>query len=156
MVDEEWFLLMDFDSIRRQIVRAGGTPGEPAQEKIFDEFEGVYHVTLSPQVKANYLIMNGSAYCTQPGGSWMRFWPLEEWRSVHEAFPNDAVANTLPQGVFVCADYAYECVYFAVDLASPRGRVYGLGASRVGVAGADFNEFVARVADDSDEVHNYG
>jgi len=85
----------------------------------------------------------------------MRFWPLDEWRPVHDAFPDDVVAKSLPSGTFVCADYGYECVYFAVDLTSPQGRVYGLGQSHAGVAGADFDEFVARVAEDSDEVHNY-
>jgi len=146
---------MNFDTIRHQIIRAGGVPGEPAQERDFLEFEDAHRIKLVPQVKANYRTMNGSAYCTEPGGSWMRFWPLGEWRSVHEAFPADAVANSLPLGTFVCADYGHECVYFAVDLTSPEGRVYGLGKSRAGVAGSDFNEFIARVAEDSDEVHNY-
>lgn len=146
---------MNFSSIRHQILQAGGIPGEPAQEKDFLEFEDAHRVKLVSQVRSNYLIMNGSEYCTEPGGSWMRFWPLDEWRPVHDAFPDDVVAKSLPSGTFVCADYGYECVYFAVDLTSPQGRVYGLGQSHAGVAGADFDEFVARVAEDSDEVHNY-
>lgn len=147
---------MNFNSIRDQILLAGGIPGEPAKEGDLLEFERVHQIKLVPQVKANYLIMNGSAYCTEPSGSWMRFWPLGEWRSVHDEFPDDAVAKSLPFGTFVCADYGYECVYFAVDLTSPQGRVFGLGKSRAGIAGSDFSEFVTRVAADSDELHNYG
>lgn len=146
---------MDFTCIRQQILQDGGTPGEPTQDHIFIAFEKTYRLALPAQIIANYLVMNGSASCIDPGGIWVRFWPIDEWRPAHEMFPESAVALSLPKGAFVCADYACECIYFAVDLTSPQGCVYGLGAARTGLAGADFNEFVARVAADSEQLHNY-
>lgn len=147
---------MDFNDIRIQLTQAGGEPGEPAYEDMFAEFERKFGVSLSAQVRSNYLLMNGSSHYTAPGESWMRFWPLEDWRRVHEVFPDDAVAKSLSRHTFLCADYAYECVYFAIDLASTSGRVFGLGQNYAGIAGSTFAEFVERVAENSDEVHSYG
>lgn len=43
-----------------------------------------------------------------------------------------------------------------IKLAPTFGYVYGLGATRLGLAASSFSEFVARVAVDSDELHSYG
>lgn len=149
---------MNFDIIREQIILAGGLPGMPAASALFESFERRYHVLLPEQVKSNYARMNGSEYSTDGATSWMRFWPLDEWRPAHQAFPDDAVANSLSPSAFVCADYAFECVYFLIDLgpdSSSYGSVFGMGATRLGLAAASFAAFIERVAQDSDEIHSY-
>ena len=150
---------MNFDVILRQIVSENGVPGAPASEDLFEQVERRYCINLPPDVKQNYLIMNGSQDYTSGHGSWMRFWPLEDWRPAIQEFPSDSVARSLSRQAFVCADYGIECVYFAIDLDDlwpTFGYVYGLGATRPGLAASSFSEFVARVAVDSDELHSYG
>jgi hypothetical protein len=149
---------MNFNDIRLQILSENGVPGAPASEALFEQVERRYCINLPADVKHNYLFMNGSKSYTNGFGSWMRFWPLEDWRpSIHE-FPADRVVKSLSTLTFVCADYGIECVYFVIDLdeLSPTfGYVYGIGATRLGLAASSFSEFVARVGVDSDELHSY-
>lgn len=150
---------MNFDHIRHQIASENGVPGAPANDDLFELVERHFCINLPADVKRNYLIMNGSHNYTNGFGSWMRFWPLEDWRSAIQEFPEDSVASSLSRQTLICADYGIECVYFAIDLdyLSPTfGYVYGLGATRPGLAATSFSEFVARVAVDSDKLHNYG
>ncbi|KGF81757.1 hypothetical protein IA69_10890 [Massilia sp. JS1662] len=149
---------MNFDDIQRQIASENGVPGTPADKALFEQVERRYSINLPTDVKQNYLIMNGSQSYTSGFGSWMRFWPLEEWRPAIEEFPGDSAAKYLSRQTFVCADWGIECVYFVIDLdeLSPTfGHVYGLGATRPGLAASSFSEFVARVCVDSDELHSY-
>lgn len=150
---------MNFDIIREQIILADGLPGMPAADALFEAFESKYHVLLPEQVKSNYTRMNGSLDYTDGTTSWIRFWPLDEWRPAQQAFPDEAVANSLSPSAFVCADYALECVYFLIDLdqdASSYGSVFGMGATRLGLAAASFTAFIECVAQDSAEIHSYG
>lgn len=150
---------MNFDDIRDQILFAPGVPGAPADEALFEQVERRYCINLPADVKQNYLIMNGSQSYTSGFGSWMRFWPLEDWRPAIQEFPADSVAKSMSRQTFVCADYGIECVYFVIDLdkLSPTfGHVCGLGATRPGPAASSFSEFVAKVGADSDELHSYG
>jgi len=150
---------MNFDDIRRQILSENGVPGSPADVALFEQVEQRYRINIPKDVKQNYLIMNGSRSYTSGLGSWMRFWPLEDWRPADQEFPADSVAKSLSRQTFVCADYGIECVYFVIDLdeLSPTfGCVYGLGATRPGLAASSFSQFVARVGVDSNELHSYG
>ena len=107
---------MNFDDILRQILSENGVPGVPADEALFEQVERRYCINLPTDVKQNYLIMNGSQSYTSGFGSWMRFWPLEDWRPAIQKFPSDSVAKSLSGQIFVCADYGIECVYFVIDL----------------------------------------
>lgn len=150
---------MDFNAIREQLASVNGKPGMPADEQKFESFERRYHLKLPVDVKLNYSIMNGAEHYTDGHGSWMRFWPIEDWRPAHQEFPDDGVVKFLPAQVFICADYAYECVYFVIDLdtLSPTfAHVYGLGGTRAGLAATSFSEFVTRVSENSDDLHCYG
>jgi hypothetical protein len=136
-----------------------GLPGAPASEDLIEQVERRYCIKLPPDIKGNYLFMNGSQNYTSGQGSWMRFWPLEDWRPATQEFASDSVTTCLSSKTFVCADYGIECVYFAIDLDDQLptfGYVYGLGATRPGLAASSFSEFVAKVAVDSDELHSYG
>jgi hypothetical protein len=149
---------MNFNVILQQVLSENGVPGEPGSEDLFVKVERRYGIRLSTDVKQNYLIMNGSLDYTSSGLGF-RFWPLQDWRPAIQEFPDDSAARSLSIQTFVCADYGIECVYFAIDLddRSPTfGYVYGLGATRPGLAASSFSEFVARVVVDSDELHSYG
>jgi CDP-diacylglycerol--glycerol-3-phosphate 3-phosphatidyltransferase len=148
---------MDFHTVREQLISLGGTPGTPASQKLFESVERRYGVRLPADVKRNYLIMNGAE--TYTDASWMRFWPIEEWRPACTEFPNDHVASSLPEQMLICADYAIECVYYVIDLnnkSSTFGYVFGLGSTHSAIAAKTFSEFVMRVIQDSDELHTYG
>lgn len=148
---------MKFNVILQQILSENGVPEEPASEDLFEQVERRYDIRLPTDVKQNYLIMNGSHDYTS--GLGFRFWPLQEWRPAIQKFPHDSAARCLSRQTFICADYGIECVYFAIDLGNRSatfGYVYGLGATRPGLAATSFSEFVARVAVDSDELHSYG
>lgn len=150
---------MNFDAILRQLASENEEPGTPADDALFEQVERRYRINLPADVKRNYLIMNGSHCYTSGFGSWMRFWPLEEWRPAIQKFPAHTLVRSLSRQTFVCADYGIGCVYFVIDLdelAPTFGSVYGLGATRLGLAASSFSEFVTRVAVDSDELHSYG
>ena len=153
-----WWRPADFSIIRRQILSDDGTPGASANDQLLGAFEQRHQRLLPTDVKSNYAIMNGSRDYTEEQHGWMRFWPIDDWRPAPQQFPDDSVASALPRHMFVCADYAYECVYFVIDLdaaSATYGAVYGLGATRAGLAATSFSEFVDRVANNSDALHSY-
>lgn len=148
---------MDFNTIRDHLMSLGQTPGAPAAEHALASFERRHDVSLPSDVRQNYSIMNGSEAWTD--GAMIRFWPIDEWTPATREFAGDDVLEAMSPRVFVCADFGIECAYYVIDLdkASPTfGHVYGLGATRPGHAAANFSEFVAKVAEDSGDLHNYG
>jgi|KBSMisStandDraft_5_1062788.scaffolds.fasta_scaffold186510_2 hypothetical protein len=150
---------MDFHTVREQLIYLDGTPGGAASPELIESVELQYGLQLPADVKRNYLIMNGAVSYTDGHGSWMRFWPIEEWRPACTEFPNDNVAKSLPKHMLICADYAIECVFYVIDLdnkSSTFGYVFGLGSTRLGIAARSFSDFVTKVIQDSDELHTYG
>lgn len=153
-----WWRAANFHSIRRHILADQGTPGASASGQLLGAFEQRHQRLLPADVKSNYAIMNGAHDYTGEQHGWMRFWPIEDWRPAQQQFPDDTVAGALPPHMFVCADHAYECVYFVIDLdaaSATYGAVFGLGATRTGLAAISFSEFVERVANNSDALHSY-
>ena len=149
---------MTFEWVRDHLIAAGKQPGNPATLEDCQAFQTAYNCTLPQAVRAAYAVMNGSNYSTDEQASWIRFWPLQEWKRVKEAFPNDPVAQSAPEETFVIADYAIECVFYVLCLqqASPMyGSVLALGATQISTVSASFPEFLSMVKVNSDSLHNY-
>ncbi len=148
---------MSFDQIHRELkhlygrVRAGASPAS------IDSFQTRYAVRLPDDMRAAYLLMDGADDSTNPERSWMRFWLIEEIVPARDELPmGDAAPDA--DSLFVIADYAIECVYYAIQLSpgSPTfGHVYGIGATHVPEVAASFSEFVQLVLADSGRLHSY-
>jgi hypothetical protein len=150
---------MGFNVIRDHLISLDRTPGAPAAKHLLEWFERRYGVSLPADVKTNYSIMNGAADSTDGHTSFIRFWPIEDWKPATQEFTNDHVLSSLAPNVFVCADYGIECVFYVIDLdnASPTfGHVHSIGATLPGLAARSFSEFIMKVAEDHDDLHNYG
>lgn len=151
--------MMDFNTIRDHLIALDKTPRAPAAEHLLESFERRYAVSLPADVKKSYLIMNGADDSTDGYTSWIRFWPIDEWKPATREFASDHILTSLPPHAFVCADYGIECVFYVIDLdkASPTfGHVHSIGATRAGLTATSFSEFVMKVAGDHDDLHNYG
>jgi hypothetical protein len=140
-------------------VTEGKVPGTPASVKQLDAFESANRVRLPQQVRFNYSIMNGAPEFADGWPSWVRFWAIGEWRRASEEYVGSDVAGLLSGDLFICADHLMECVHYVIDLdqaSAHYGRVDAVGATRLGKVAGDFNDFVACVATDSEELHRYG
>ncbi|MFS2027495.1 SMI1/KNR4 family protein [Massilia sp. GER05] len=150
---------MDFNTVRDHLISLNVSPRAPATQHQLDAFEHRFRVNLPTDVKTNYSIMNGADDWTDSHTSWIRFWPIEEWTPTTPEFASDDVFKSLSSYVFVCADYAIECVFYVIDLdnAAPTfGHVYSLGATRAGLTATSFSEFIMKVAEDHGDLHSYG
>lgn len=102
--------------------------------------------------------MNGSDYSTDEWTSWIRFWPLHEWKQAKTLFPNDLVAQSTMDGTFIIADDGIECVFYALCLNSSMpeyGQVLALGSTQLSTISQTFNAFIELVQEDSSALHNY-
>lgn len=149
----------DFQAVRSQLVKEGKAVGKPASTAQFDAFESAHRVRLPLQVRLNYAIMNGAPECADEWPSRIRFWALDEWRRASEQYRGCEVADCFFGDLFICADHLMECVHYVIDLdpaSAHYGRVDAVGATRLGMVASNFNDFVACVAQDSDDLHRYG
>lgn len=151
--------MYDFRSVRGQLVKEGKVAGKPASMAQFDAFESANRVRLPQQVRSNYAIMNGAPEFADEWPSCVRFWALDEWRRASEDDVGTDLAPLLSGDLFICADHLMECVHYVIDLdpsSAHFGHVDAVGATRLGKVSSNFNEFVACVATDSDDLHRYG
>jgi len=150
---------MTIETIRKQLIALNGVVGAPGKHGDFTLFEKRNSVSLPAQIRNNYAVMNGAETYTDGHTSWMRFWPLQDWRPVGEKSSTDSLAYSCSRLSFVCADYAFECVYYFVDLddqSATYGGVFAMGQTSASLVAENFDDFVKKVAENSDELHNYG
>jgi len=147
---------MSFDRIRTELLDLNGEVRPPATEALA-VFEERFSVVLPESAKVAYAIMDGSDYSTDPTRSWIRFWPIQEWKVAGNSLPPGS-SEADKERLFLLADYADECVYYAIDLRSESstfGHIYALGATRVSDVASSFSEFVQLALADSDGLHTY-
>ncbi len=140
--------MYDFHDVRGQLFKEGKVAGKVASIEQFDAFEAANRVRFPEPVRSNYAIMNGAPEFADGWPSYVRFWAIDEWRRASEEYAGCDVADCLSQGRFICADHLMECVHYVIDL-DPASASFGHVAS-------NFNDFVACVATDSDDLHCYG
>ena len=146
---------MSFATIRDELERLYGRVRAGASADAFDRFQVRYSVRLPDDLKASYSLMDGADDSTNPGGSWMRFWPIHEFVPAKD---KPRAARDDGRKLFVFADYAIACVYYVVDLrpgSGSFGHVHALGATRVTEVAQTFAEFVQLVLANSDKLHTY-
>ena len=147
---------MSFDHIRRELLDLHGQVRPPAADSLA-AFEEQFAVGLPNDVKAAYSVMDGSDYSTNPEKSWIRFWPIHEWKEATESLPPESCEEDRGR-LFLVADYGMECVYYAIDLqrtSKTFGHIYALGATRISAVAPSFFEFVQLVLVGSDDLHSY-
>jgi cell wall assembly regulator SMI1 len=148
---------MPFSQIRTDLLSLYGSARPPVAERAIQEFEVRHSVALPEEVCVAYSLMDGADHATDPYSSWIRFWPIEEWKLANDSLPA-ATATEDKDRLFLFADYGIDCVYYAIDLkpmSSSFGSVCALGATRVTQVASSFSKFVEMVLSDSDELHSY-
>jgi len=156
---------MSFIAVRDHLLHMGVPARDPVSANDIARLEARHHVQIPGDLKEAFLQMDGADHSTEPGGSWIRFWPLGEWLpAVGSSWgavnldPTQANATPLPAGSFVLADYGYGCVAYAAVLdvrSSFYGRVFALGATAAVEVAGSFNEFIGLVLHDDARLHSY-
>ena len=147
---------MSFNHIRNELLGLHGEVRPPAADSLA-AFEEQFSVCLPNDVKAAYSVMDGSDHSTNPEKSWIRFWPIHEWKAAIESLPPGSCEEDRGR-LFLLADYGIECVYYAIDLqkmSKTFGHIYALGATRISDVAPSFSESVQLVLVDSDDLHSY-
>jgi SMI1 / KNR4 family (SUKH-1) len=119
------------DRLRDALVSQGVVCGIGVTERRIAEFERRNKVHMPSDLKSYFAAMNG--WADAYGDGVIRFWSLEEFRSVADEVPGDtpptaAVIQAKYQEpiadgehYFVFADALHEAQLYAIDLAPPRG-----------------------------------
>lgn len=147
---------MSFAQVRTDLLGLYGSARPPASEVDIRDFEVRCSAVLPGDLRDAYTLMNGADHPTDPYTSWVRFWPIEEWRPVQDLRPAMASGGNEAE-LFLFADYGIECVYYAINLkpTSPQfGSVHALGDTRATQVAPSFQKFVQLVRSDSDELHS--
>lgn len=148
---------MSFAQVKTNLLALYGSARPPVTKAAIQHCEVRLLAELPKDVRTAYEFMDGADEWTDPGSSWIRFWPIEEWISAKDLLPQAASVEDQDR-LFVLADYSLECVYYAIDLkpkSSQFGSVYALGATQVTKVASSFSKFVDLVLIDDRALHSY-
>ena len=106
---------MSFDQVKAHLLGLYGSVRSPVTTAAMRGCEARLRVELPEDVRAAYDIMDGADHPTDPHSSWVRFWPIEEWKLAKASLPPTASLED-QDSLFILADYGIECVYYAIDL----------------------------------------
>lgn len=107
-------------TLRAQWLTAIGPLRPPAGLSAIVEFEARYSLTLPPDVREYFLVVDGMDIGTWDGNE-IRFWPLTEIRPACDELPE--IARHAYGDYFIFADYSICAHMYAVNLTRRSGGV---------------------------------
>jgi SMI1 / KNR4 family (SUKH-1) len=117
----------------------------PATAEQIVEFESRYSLKLPPDLRHYFSTLNGTGDRMDLAG-FMRFWPLNEIRTVEEYLPTDRSLDSRYRGSFVFADHRIDCWHYSIEIDdSGGGAVWSSNSdSRIAPSFVEFFEYYLR------------